>query len=59
MTIDLKTMDKYKTIDFKMLIMYLETIYFAFIAKYASIHKYIKGIKEVFVPLNRPASFIA
>lgn len=32
--IQLKTMDKYKHIDLKMLILYIETIYFMFIVQY-------------------------
>jgi len=44
MKIDLKMMDKYKTIDFKMLSMYLETLYSLFVAKYASIQVHKIGI---------------
>lgn len=42
MTIQLKTTDKYKIIYLKTLIVYIETTYFTFIAKYA--YKYCQGM---------------
>lgn len=42
MTLKLKTTDKYKIIDLKMLIVYIETTNFTFIAKYAC--KFCQGM---------------
>jgi len=39
MKIDFKMMDKYKTIDFKMLSMYLETIYSSIVPQSIQVHK--------------------